>query len=268
MIFRLLCGLGIFLAVQSCTTLRDLKLFQKNENTVLNEYGLIQHGYEPYRLQVDDRVSVMIETNDPNANEFFGKRNLGITGGESGGNQQNNNQRGGLRIQSDGNIHILGLGTVYLLGLTQEQATIKVQEMLDEVYNENMALARVFVESLRFTVLGEVNSPGPKNAQDATVNLFEAIALCGDLTNYADRRNVHIWRQYPEGIKRVDIDLTREDVINSPYFYLHPNDFIQVDPIPEKIIGIGGRSTWQDVTQFISVIAYAVGTYALINNIK
>ncbi len=266
MIFRIIGLLFLIFSTQSCTTLKDIKLFQKNENTVLNEYGLIEHGYEPYRLQVDDRVTVVIETNDPNAKEFFSPRNLrGNVSQSSSGNQ--NQQTGSLRIESDGQIHLLGLGSIYLLGMTQEQATLEVQKLLDEVYIENMAIARLYVESLKFTVLGEVNSPGPKTADDATVNLFEAIALCGDLTNYADRRNVHIWRQYPEGIKRVDIDLTREDVINSPYFYLHPNDFIQVDPIPEKIIGIGGRTAWQDITQLISVLTVTISTYFLIKNL-
>ncbi len=253
---------GLFLAnLTSCTTLRDLKLFQKNENTVLNEYGLIQHSYEPYRLQVDDFVSINIETNDPNAKDLFNRRNLNQT------TSSDQVDRKGIRIQSDGYVHILGFGSIYLKGLTQEQATEKVQKLVDEVYNENMAIARVFIENMNFTVLGEVKNPGIKQTDATKVNLFEAIAICGDLTNYADRRNIHIWRQYPEGIKRVDIDLTREDVINSPYFYLHPNDFIQVDPIPEKIIGIGGRTAWQDLTQFVSVVAYGVGTYALVKNL-
>ncbi len=268
MITRICVILLLGLFCTSCTTLKDLRLFQKNENTVLNEYGLIQNSYEPYRLQIDDFVSVFIETNDPDAKEFFGSQNLNSSGGNRNVSSSNQSGNGsGLKIQSDGYIHLLGLGSIYLLGLTQEQATEKVQDLLDEIYNENMAIARVYVESLQFTVLGEVNSPGIKNTHESTINLFEAIALCGDLKNTADRKNVHLWRQYPEGIKRVDIDLTREDIINSPYFYLHPNDYIAVNPTVEKIIGFGRESAWQDFSRFASILSLGISTYAIVKSL-
>jgi hypothetical protein len=49
--------------------------------------------------------------------------------------------------------------------------------------------------------------------------------------------------------------------MNSPYFYLQSGDQIIIDPLKEKISGIGGGTTIGDVTQFMSLGMSAITTY-------
>ena len=46
----------------------------------------------------------------------------------------------------------------------------------------------------RVFVLGEVNTPGVVAVTNGTMNLVEAIARTGDMTDYAERTNIKIIR--------------------------------------------------------------------------
>ncbi len=259
--------LFIFTSLTSCITLKDLKYLQEDENLVLNQEGLIKENIEPYRLRVDDIVKIYVETSDPDANLLFGANNLqqGNTSTSSSTNSNNNSGGGfymtGLQIQYDGFINAYGLGQIQAAGNTLDQLKKTVQQKLDKLYQPGKAIARVYLEGINFTILGEVQQPGNKSVPKYRLNLIEALAYSGDFTQLADRKNIHLIRQYPEGQKRVTLDITKENVMNSPYFYLHPNDIIIIDPRKEKVTGVGGGTTLGDVTQVLSITVQAITMY-------
>ncbi len=255
----------IIFSLNSCITLKDLKYLQEDENLVLNQDGLIKENIEPYRLRIDDVVKIYIETSDPDANLLFGPNNI-QQNGSSTTNSSNNNSGGGfymngLQIQYDGYINAYGLGQIQASGNTLDQLKKAIQQKLDKLYQPGKAIARVYLEGINFTIMGEVQQPGNKTVQKYRLNLIEALAQSGDFTQLADRTNIHLIRQYPEGQKRVTLDITKENVMNSPYFYLHPNDIIIVDPRKEKVTGIGGGTTLGDVTQVLSITVQAITMY-------
>jgi polysaccharide export outer membrane protein len=57
---------------------------------------------------------------------------------------------------------------------------------------------------------------------------------CGDITITGDRKAVTIIRKSPTGVQMHDLDLTDINVMNSPYFYLQPNDYIYIKPPNKK----------------------------------
>ncbi|MDE5838750.1 MAG: polysaccharide export protein, partial [Paramuribaculum sp.] len=61
-------------------------------------------------------------------------------------------------------------------------------------------------------------------------SIFDALASAGDMTEYGRRDNVTVIRETPEGLVYHRLDLTNPDVISSPYYYLHQNDVVIVDP--------------------------------------
>jgi polysaccharide export outer membrane protein len=69
--------------------------------------------------------------------------------------------------------------------------------------------------------------------------VLEAIANAGDITVVGDRKHVTIIRQLPQGASLHDIDLTDIKVMESPYYYLQPNDYIYVKPLKQKSWGTG-----------------------------
>jgi hypothetical protein len=59
----------------------------------------------------------------------------------------------------------------------------------------------------------------------------------GDITITGDRKAVTIIRKSPTQMH--DLDLTDINVMNSPYFYLQPNDYIYIKPLKQKTWGTG-----------------------------
>lgn len=247
----------------SCIGVRDLKYLQPSENLQLNEYGLIPVTYETYRVKKDDILAMTLITSDENAAKFLGDENTTIFKGFTGGGTNESRLRtSGLIVDPEGKITIYGLGEFYVFGLTLREITEVVQAKLNEIlYNEGKAEVRINLGAIRYYMVGEIGAPGEKVDQGNRVDLLQAIAKAGDLTRFADRRHVRIIREYPEGKKNITLDITRDDIMNSPYFYLQSGDQIIIDPLKEKVSGLGGGTTIGDITQFMSLGISAITTY-------
>jgi polysaccharide export outer membrane protein len=61
--------------------------------------------------------------------------------------------------------------------------------------------------------------------------------MAGDLTDFAERKKVKLMRQTEDGIDVYTIDLTRDDIIESEFYYIMPNDIIYVEPLKIKQFG-------------------------------
>jgi len=60
------------------------------------------------------------------------------------------------------------------------------------------------------------------------------LGLAGDLTIYGDRTNVKLVRDINGEKKLVHLDLTKTNLLESPYFYLEQNDVVYVEPNDKK----------------------------------
>ena len=97
---------------------------------------------------------------------------------------------------------------------------------------------KVQLGGIRFSTLGEFRRPGKHVVLQNQITIFEAIALSGDLTTVADRENLHLVRQYPEGTRIHTVNLLDQNIISTPYYFLHPNDVVYAEPLPERWWGI------------------------------
>ena len=91
------------------------------------------------------------------------------------------------------------------------------------------------------------------------INLFEAVSLAGNMTNFAKRDDVKIIRQTENSSEIITVDMGSADILSSPYYYLKPNDIVYVEPLKIKQWGF---STFPYSTVF-SIISLAVTLYAL-----
>src|SRR5690606_4780648 len=108
--------------------------------------------------------------------------------------------------------------------------------------------------------------PGTQVLFQERVNVFQAIANVGEITMTGDRKDVLIIRQYPQGQQIHHLDLTNVNVMNSPYYYIQPNDMIYVKPLKQKTWGTGttGRET---LTAIVSVVSLLTTTILLITRL-
>ena len=96
--------------------------------------------------------------------------------------------------------------------------------------------AVVTVKLMNFTVsvLGDVARPGQIKVEGERMTIFEALSQVGDLTIFGQRNNVMVIRE-ENGMRTIgQLDLSSKEVFNSPYYYLHQNDVVYVEPNMKK----------------------------------
>jgi polysaccharide export outer membrane protein len=94
------------------------------------------------------------------------------------------------------------------------------------------------------------------------VNLLEALGMGGDLTFFGRRDNVLVIRQDQDKREFARLDLTKPDVIASPYFTIHPNDIIYVEANKKKVAA-NDQSTFRTISITASIISTLAIIYAL-----
>lgn len=135
-------------------------------------------------------------------------------------------------IDEDGCIELPLTGKINLLNLTVDQAKEKLQIEINKFVNETTIIVKL--SNFNLTVMGEVNRPGMFKIYQSQINLFEAISLAGNMTNFAKNNEVKIIRQTDNGSEIVVVDMGQADILSSPYYYLKPNDIVYVEPLKIK----------------------------------
>ena len=139
--------------------------------------------------------------------------------------------------------------------------------MLAQYFKETAELfVTVKLAGLRYTVTGEVEGTGVYTLFQDRVNIIEALANAGDISLTGDRKDVLVIRQYADGQKIHHIDLTDIAAMQSPYYYIQPNDMILVKPLKRKALG-AGQTGIQNITTIASILSVLVSTYFLTKNL-
>lgn len=252
---------GLFLT--SCVPTKSL-IYLQNKNTADTNKIITPINPAPYRLQTADVLNITIKTLDPTLTELF----------KSSSNGNMNTTQGdqslyfdGFTVNDHGNIRIPLLGEMNVLGFTPDEVRVKIEEkLLAEYFNKASNLfVNVKLSGFRYTVNGEVLSPGTKTLYQEKVSIFDAIANCGDITIIGDRKNVVIMRKLPQGIETQTIDLTNIAAMQSNYFYLQPNDYIYIKPLKQKSWGTG-KTGVESLSTIITLLSLITTTYLLLKN--
>ena len=114
---------------------------------------------------------------------------------------------------------------------------------------------------MKISVIGEVARPGQYDITNDRISLLDALSLAGDLTIYGVRSDVKVIREENGVRTTASLDLTSQDIYDSPYFYLQQNDVIYVKP--NKYRAQAGEIS-QNRSFYISLISTAVSVATLI----
>lgn len=269
----------------SCTTAKDVRYMQPNENLVINEEGLVPYNIPIYRVTKNDILNLNIVTTPKgDAAQFYSSLNAsgstsGGAGGAGGGAAAAAGGEGGagnanfyfngLKVDSKGDINIMGIGFVKAEGRTIEDMTVEIQNRVNENFVEGKSEVRLNTDGITYYILGDVETvgiSGEKKAHKNTLTITEAIAVNGGLNRTIDRTNIVIHRKLPEGIKIAKIDLTREDAMNSPYYWLQNGDEILLTTRTKSLNGFG-RDPIQTLTTGVSVITTALSIYLILTRL-
>ncbi|WP_281231851.1 polysaccharide biosynthesis/export family protein [Flavobacterium gelatinilyticum] len=246
----------------SCIPLNDLVYLQKkNGNGEQNNIAAVES--KPYRIQVNDVLSIDIKAIDPKLVSIFSSTEKSSVAGKSEASLYFE----GFTVDDHGNVRMPILGEINVIGYTLEEIRTKIEKQLLEEYFKSEANIFVTVKlaGFRYTINGEVGSTGTKTLFKDNVNVLEAIANAGDITTVGNRKAVTIIRQTPTGVQMNEIDLTDVNVMKSPYYYLQPNDYIYVKPLRQKTWGTG-QTGIQSIGTIITLLSLATTVYLIIKN--
>lgn len=278
--------------VTSCITTKDVRYLQPSESLVINEEGLVPYNIPVYRITKNDILNLNIVTTPKgDAAQFYSSYNTsgGISGGgvmspaasggsiaggagafsgaSRGGNM--NFYFNGLKVDSNGDINVFGIGYVKAEGRTLDEVTKEIQNKVNENFQEGKSEVRLNTDGITYYILGDVESTGlsgEKVAHKNTLTITEALAINGGLNRTIDKKEIVIHRKLPEGIKIAKIDLTREDVMNSPYYYVQNGDEIYLNTRAKSLNGFG-KDPIQTLVTGVSVITTALSIYLLLKNL-
>ena len=135
-------------------------------------------------------------------------------------------------VDNAGQIDFPVLGKVHVGGLTKSACEQLIHDRIMKYINaaENPVVT-VRMSNYKISVLGEVTRPGMFTVSNEKVNIFEALALAGDLTVYGVRDRVKLIRENAKGRKDIyTLNLNDADIVSSPFYYLRQNDILYVEP--------------------------------------
>ncbi len=149
-------------------------------------------------------------------------------------------------VDQEGNVEIYLLGKIKAAGLTKDQLKEKLVTDVSRYLKE--ANANIRFTNFRFTVLGEVKSPGNFVIPNEKISILEAIALTGDMTQFSKRSIVRVIRDSSGNREIGTINFNERTLFTSPYYYLRRNDIIIVE-----------RDNKVQQTQVLSTVSSLIG---------
>ncbi|MEM9678768.1 MAG: polysaccharide biosynthesis/export family protein [Bacteroidota bacterium] len=291
-LFNLVLGSLVF---SSCVPVKQLTYLQHAEDERKDSGSIRSYNLhrEPYKLSAGDIISIRVASLTDEEFNFISKysSDLGVIRSLNQYNQSINNasegqrrgnagfignginfnqnpgaasifisqQNTGFELNNSGEVSLPEIGSVSLEGLTISEAESRILEKLVGFYES--PLVRIELINYDFTVLGEVESEGRYISFDPNLNMFDAIALAGNIGEFADRSNIKIIREQDGVASVLYLDLLDETVLNSENFHVQRGDIIIVPPLEART---AQRYTVPNASRTIGLIGGLLGVAAVI----
>ena len=243
--------LGFLMA--SCVTSKKVNLMQEAGSRGIPTYADTL-SYEDYRVRTGDRIYVYVYSIDERVSSMFNPSGNGMN---SSMMRQSNNMGGSYDLYTylvyeDGTIDYPMVGRLPVRGKTTREIKNDLEHRLMEYVQDQtdykLLLVEVNIVRRSFSVISDHGS-GTFSIEKEKVTIFEALAMAGDIGDFGDRSKVRIVREI-EGETKVKVfDVRSEDIVNSEFYYIEPNDVIYIQRIKGQSFGVNS------VTTSISVVA-------------
>lgn len=237
------------LGFQSCVPHR--RLISLSENLINSDLSNPSH----YHLKKEDILYLEIIPPKKLIQNLVPPENIRLTNNSS---REINLIQLGYRIDQNGNINYPGIGLIRLVDLTLEEAEKKINEKIIDIQPEGTLKLRLLSWSI--SVLGEVSKPGWYPVEENRITIYEALALAGDLTAFADRNEILLIRdsQNQRIVEKIDL--------NNPgiFYYLMPHDLVYVTPLKQK--WVSNPDPLQRILTYLSAVFSMAGLIAAFLN--
>ncbi|MBR6291353.1 MAG: polysaccharide biosynthesis/export family protein [Bacteroidales bacterium] len=242
---------ALLLLAASCSTQRKYAYL---DDAPRNEEMAITNNYSSL-LMPGDQLYIHVDSKSPQSTEPFNEETNRAKVRANVVTGQIKQEIHGYIVSEEGDIIFPILGRIHASDKTIEQLASYIEGRLVAGRYVRDPQVTVRLMNFRVTVIGEVVKPQQIHVEGTRLTIFEALAMCGDVTMDGLRDCVTIIRMHEDETTVDTIDLTSREVLNSPYYYLHQNDIVYVEPTPKK-----KRTAWrnEDWPQYISTGAQAL----------
>lgn len=234
---------AVVIIASSCSSKKNLSYFQDLGGDNIEVEGASYSDAITYRE--NDELSIVVSASDPQVASQF---NVIVPSRRSTAESVSLSATETLQsyiVDYEGNINFPVLGKIKVGGLTRTGLIKKLEEELSKSIKNPIVNVRLI--NFKVGVLGEVNTPGSFTVDNQRVSVLDALTQAEDLTVYGNRKNVLIYRDNENGVKKIiRLDLTKSDLLFSPDFYLQQNDVVYVEPneAKQKESNVGTRDQY------------------------
>ena len=211
------------LILNSCSTRSQLVYLQDSEKSLFDK---VNYSTLKDKIQIGDILHIEVQTINPQAALPYNT----IKNNQFGSKTIENLQLDGYLIDESKVLNYPILGKISVDDLSLGQLEEKINQLLVDGGHLTNLTVKVRRINSKFTVLGEVNSPGTFSFIDQKLNVLQALGYAGDLTIFGKRKGITLIRE-KNGIRKTHkIDLTNLNTVFGPYYQIKNNDIIIVDP--------------------------------------
>jgi polysaccharide biosynthesis/export protein len=220
--------------VFSCTSQKKLAYLNNLPEAGVEENFIM--AIPDYKIQPRDILYITVKAMMPDGtiNDFLiSARNYGgsyIGQGESGGYLY------GYDVNPEGYVVLPAVGPIKIGGLTLEETRKLLQTSAEKVFRNATVECKLL--SFKFTVIGEVRSPGTYVNYNNYLTVLEAIGRAGGVGDYGNRSKVLVVRPMDKGTKTFRLNLQDKKILSSEAYFLLPNDVVIVEPLNQKIFNM------------------------------
>ena len=213
---------GIF---TSCISSEEINYLQ----AIDKQYPLQE--FKEYKLDVGDMISCAISSSD---HELVGTFNSVIT--------NNQNVLKTYTIYEDSTVILPFFGTAKVAGYTVQEAEIIIQNLMQQSVKD--VQVKVTMANNFFYIYAN-DKRGSYQVYKDNMTIYQALAISQQTTGLMDLTRVSIVRKGPDGDTQVKtFDLRSQDVIQSEYYYIKPNDVIYFPTNKNSFFDISSMSSF------------------------
>jgi polysaccharide export outer membrane protein len=207
-----------------------------------------------YKLQPNDNLFIRVITPDPKFSDMF--NTMPATSSTYGINEQTADMLS-YSIDDEGAIKLPYAGKFLVAGKTLDMVKTELETALKAYVTDAVVVIKMINNYV--SVIGEVQRPGKYPIYKDRMNIFQALAMAGDLDEYSNRKKIQVIRQTPEGNMVKEFSVRDRNIMASEFFYVMPNDVIYAQPMRGKFFQMNAFP--------YSVIISTITTFVLLWNV-
>lgn len=251
----------------SCRSGRELPYL--SDATYDSAYAIL-HTYDS-DIHVGDRLYIHVDCESPESAIDFNQETNKLLVVSSNANKLTN-QEGlttvkdnvgfgnvvGYLVSQQGEITFPIIGKVKAVNVTQDSLARLLEKLLKDGGYVSDPVVTIRLMNFHVSVVGEVKTPMMVYAEGRRLTVLEALAEAGDVSFYGRRDSIRIVRDEGNGAHLATIDLTKTEFLNSPYYYLQPNDIIYVEANKRRKHEARDNDFVQNVISYSGIMKSAV----------